>query len=99
MPSRRRAFTLVELLVVVGIVAMLIALLMPALARARTHAREVHCGANLRSVGQAMTMYVQNYRYYPGDCVWYQISISDAGRVTESNYGTDPACDSAASRE
>ena len=42
---------------------------------------------------------VWNYRYYPGDCVWYQISISDAGRVTESNYGTDPACDTAGSRE
>ena len=42
---------------------------------------------------------VWNYRYVPGDCVWYQISISEAGRVTESNYGSDPACDSAASRE
>ena len=42
---------------------------------------------------------VWNYRYFPGDCVWYQISIGEAGRVTESSYGSDPACDSAASRE
>jgi len=42
---------------------------------------------------------VWNYRYYPGDCVWYQISISEGGQVTESNYGSDPICDSAGSRE
>ena len=42
---------------------------------------------------------VWNYRYDPGDCVWYQISIDEGGRVTESNYGTDPACDAGASRE
>jgi hypothetical protein len=42
---------------------------------------------------------VWNYRYYPGDCVWYQISIDAAGKVTESNYGTDPACDGPSSRD
>ena len=42
---------------------------------------------------------VWNYRYYPGDCVWYQISINEGGRVTESNYGSDPICDAAGSRE
>ncbi len=42
---------------------------------------------------------VWNYRYYPGDCVWYQISIGEGGQVTESNYGSDPICDSAGSRE
>lgn len=41
---------------------------------------------------------VWNYRYFTGDCVWYQISISEVGRVTESNYGTDPACGAPASR-
>jgi prepilin-type processing-associated H-X9-DG protein/prepilin-type N-terminal cleavage/methylation domain-containing protein len=66
MPARRRAFTLVELLVVIGIVAVLIAVLMPALARGREHANRIKCAANLRSMGQALTMYVQQYRHYPG---------------------------------
>jgi prepilin-type processing-associated H-X9-DG protein/prepilin-type N-terminal cleavage/methylation domain-containing protein len=61
-----RAFTLVELLVVVGIIAILIALLMPVLSKVREHSLRVKCQANLRSIGQAMTMYVQQYGYYPG---------------------------------
>jgi prepilin-type processing-associated H-X9-DG protein/prepilin-type N-terminal cleavage/methylation domain-containing protein len=59
-------FTLVELLVVVGIVALLIALLFPAFARAREHANRVKCAANLRSIGFALVAYTQQHRYYPG---------------------------------
>ena len=77
MPSRRRAFTLVELLVVVGIIAVLIAVLMPVMSRARQHAVRVKCQSNLRSIGQAMTTYVQQYGVYPcymhirsGSIVW-----------------------------
>ena len=62
---RRHAFTLVELLVVIGIIAVLIALLMPALSGVKKKAQAIHCGANLRSIGQALTMYVQQYGYYP----------------------------------
>jgi len=37
---------------------------------------------------------VWNYRWWQGDCVWYQVSISrDTGRVTEAGYGSDPICD------
>jgi prepilin-type processing-associated H-X9-DG protein/prepilin-type N-terminal cleavage/methylation domain-containing protein len=61
-----RGFTLVELLVVVGIVTILIGFLFPALSRTREHANRAKCGANLRSIGQALTMYTQQYRYYPG---------------------------------
>ena len=68
MPSRRRAFTLVELLVVCGIVAVLIGLAFPVLSRARQHANRAACAANLRSIGQALVMYTQQYRYYPGYC-------------------------------
>lgn len=36
---------------------------------------------------------VWNYRFFQGDCIWFQISVGDAGFVTEASMGTDPACD------
>jgi len=51
------AFTLLELLVVIGVIALLLAVLMPALGRPRDEARGIHCAAMLHNAGTAMTLY------------------------------------------
>jgi prepilin-type processing-associated H-X9-DG protein/prepilin-type N-terminal cleavage/methylation domain-containing protein len=64
---KKKAFTLVELLVVVGIIALLIAILMPALRKARTQAIALQCQSNLRQIGMALYNYAtDNHDYIPG---------------------------------
>lgn len=63
--NRHSGFTLVELLVVVGICAALIAVLLPVLAGARERAQTIVCANNLREISLAMSMYEGHYRAYP----------------------------------
>src|SRR5207247_7028115 len=58
---RKAAFTLIELLVVIAIIAIIAAILFPVFAAARDKARQVACFSNLKQIGYALHMYLQDY--------------------------------------
>ena len=79
---KAKGFTLVELLVVIGIIALLISILLPSLNRAREQANRVKCASNLRQIGQGIQMYANENK---GNFPRTKFDTTKAGVTADTN--------------